>query len=118
MTRREVNPERRNFLKHGRDVAAGLSLGYFATQIPRVYGEPLTIPKLSYSPTIDQLISDYSLQKEMLALDLQTFEYAAVYGKAALGFDDNYVDFVVAKTSHDTEPTSSIFLQSFGQTSC
>lgn len=102
------NPERRKLLKHGRDVAAGLGLGYLATRIPRVYGQPLTIPKLSYSPTIDQLLSDYSVQQEMLSVDLQATATTPVYGKGALGVDDNHTNFIMAKTSQTTSPVGDL----------
>jgi len=68
---------------------------------------PLLVPKLSYGPTVDQLISDQNLQKEMLPVDMRDSPSTPVDGKAGLGFDNNNVDFILDYTSQTTEPNAT-----------
>lgn len=60
-----------------------------------VAGLPIQIPKLSSNPTIAQLISDWSVAQEMVAVDMRISDNTPVAGKTAIGFDDVNVDFVV-----------------------
>jgi hypothetical protein len=80
---------------------------YVLSQIPEGYsaGPPNQIPKLSYAPTIDQLLSDFSLQQQMLTLDLKMNSGAPIAGKAGIGFDDANVNYVLANMDM-TQPTS------------
>lgn len=73
-----------------------------ATQLPRVYGKPPPIiPKLNYAPTIDQLISDFSTQQQMLSVDLIPPSGApgTGLGKAGIAFDDSNMNFILAHTT-------------------
>jgi hypothetical protein len=97
--------ERRRFLRKTGEAVLGLAGLYALSQIPIVYGETLTIPKLGYAPTIDKLISDYSLQEQMLHLDMKNNSSAPTTAKAAVGFDDTNLDFVLAHTTQFTPIT-------------
>ena len=103
-------PEKRTHFKHVGCLAAALGLGLIANQLPRAYGESLIIPKLGYNPTLKQLLSDYNLQREMLAVDLKATDSAPVFGKGALGFDEKHLDFILAKTANTAGPTTDLLV--------
>jgi hypothetical protein len=58
-------------------------------------------------------MSDWELQKEMVAVDMKANNTAPIYGKCALGFDDNNVDFILGKTTQGTQPTKDITINIF-----
>lgn len=92
---------RRRFFEYvgfgGFAFGAGVALG----AIP-VYADVLTIPKLSYNPTIGQLMTDYSLQQQMLKLD-------GIYGKEGaefgIGVDDTNTNFILDYTTDNQDQT-------------
>jgi hypothetical protein len=87
--------------------AVGLGGLYALSKIPLSYAGALQIPKLSYDPSVDQLISDYNLQQEMLALDMQTNPGTPVKGKAGFGFDSNNVNFIMDYASQTSKPETA-----------
>jgi len=106
----KFEPERRAHFRLAKYAAASVGLGLIASQLPRVYGQSLAIPKLSYSPTLDQLLSDYSVQRGMLTVELQTTQNSPVFGIGALGFDDDHVNVILAKTAQTTGPTTDLLV--------
>jgi hypothetical protein len=58
------------------------------------YADALTIPKLSYNPSVDQLMTDYSLEQRMLKLDGRMNGGAPVTAEFGLGVDDNNINIV------------------------
>lgn len=68
--------------------------------------DTIQIPKLSYNPTVDQLISDFDLQRQMVAVDEQ--QNTLVTAKAGIGFDDNNMNFVNAHVAQTTTPNREV----------
>jgi hypothetical protein len=102
--------DRRMHFRLVKFTAAGISLAFIASHIPRVYAGSFTIPKLSYNPNTDQLLSDFNVQREMLAVDLKATEISPVFGKGAMGYDETYVDFILAKTAQTAGPTTDLLV--------
>jgi hypothetical protein len=85
--------------------AAGLAGALALSQIPYVGAAyTLQIPKLSYTPSVNELIADYSLQQQMLSLDDRVSDNAPVTAKTGIGFDDIKTDFIIANTSQTSMP--------------
>jgi hypothetical protein len=68
-----------------------------------VYADALTIPKLSYNPSIDQLITDHSLEQQMLKLDGSMNTGDPVIAEFGLGVDDNYTNIIWDYTTLATQ---------------
>lgn len=107
------SPSRRRFLGNAVKYTAGAalgatvlgSLGEYVNAQTTTTTSPLIIPKLSYNPTVDNLFSDYNLQKEMLATDLKPPQSALQtgIGKAAVAADDINKNYVIAHTTMTQE---------------
>jgi len=106
----KFEPERRRHFKLVKYAAAGAGLGLIVSQFPRVYGQSLIVPKLASNPTLQQLLSDYSVQKEMLTVELKMTQTSPVFGEGALAFDDNNLNVILVKTLQTTGPTTDLLV--------
>jgi hypothetical protein len=108
---------RRKFAKYGLAAAGALVFGSIANIFPETHAaDVLTIPKLSYNPSIGQLMSDFGVQQQMLALDMKDSNSGPVSGKTAIGFDDENVDFLAVYTSATAKPNLARFFISVDKT--
>lgn len=88
---------------------ACITLSLLVPQVGAQSGSIL-IPRLSYNPTLDQLLSDWHLPQQMIALDMKVNPTASVAAKAAIGYDANNVDFILDYTSQTSAAIPSAFV--------
>lgn len=99
---------RRRFLKLVGS-ATGLVSVCLLSPVPYVQAaNASTIPKLSYAPTIDQLYSDFSLQQQMLAVNLKLSSSSPTAGMAGIGFDHNNLNCILAHTTQTQNNISEV----------
>ena len=99
---------RRDFLRNVRNGAIGALGASALSSIPLSYElNALVVPKLSYNPTIDQLLSDSQIWGEMLFVDMKPnpvyVSNSSGTGKCGMGFDDNNLNFTLDYTSENAK---------------
>jgi hypothetical protein len=96
---------RREFTKYGLTAVGALVLGSAASIFPGANAaDVLTLPKLLYNPSIDQLRSDWDLQKQMLAVDLQIAIGKPVLGKGLIAYDSYHTNIISDLTTYTQKP--------------
>jgi hypothetical protein len=87
-----------------------LSIACLGIPLVNAQSTPITIPKLSYSPTIGQLVSDWKLQQEMVAVDMRVASIAPVTARTLIGFDSSNLDFLLDFVTETQKNSTSIYI--------